>query len=325
MTIKFNNVYIGDSITVVGPYEGSGPLSKYFDKKYKDLSFGCSTWEKAETKMIKTSINMLLRKIKNNYIDLLVSSDLSNQLIASNFASINYNVPYIGVYSACASSIASILVASSLIESNSIKNSIITSSSHNNSAEKQYRNPVEYGGPKKCYSTFTTTGCGALYLTNKKSDIKIESITIGKTIDKGITDISNMGAVMAPAAADTIYKHLKDTKRDISYYDLILTGDLGYVGRDILKKYMKRVYRIDLINYNDCGCMIFDNDSKYYRGGSGVACLPLVAYSYIFKMLKEKKLNKVLLVATGALMNTTSCNEKLSIPSIAHAISLEAL
>ena len=325
MTIKFNNVYIGDSVTVVGPYEGSGPLSKYFDKRYKDLSFGCSTWEKAETKMIKNSINILLRKIKNNHIDLLVSSDLSNQLIASNFASINYNIPYIGVYSACASSISSILVASSLIEKNSIKNAIITSSSHNNSAEKQYRNPIEYGGPKKCYSTFTTTGCGALYLTNKRTDIKIDNITIGTTIDKGITDVSNMGAVMAPAAADTISKHLKDTKRDISYYDLILTGDLGFVGRDILKKYMKKVYGINLINYNDCGCMIFDRDKKFYQGGSGVACLPLVAYSYVFKMLKEKRINKVLLVATGALMNTTSCNESLSIPSIAHAISLEAL
>ncbi len=325
MTIKFNNVYIGDSVTVVGPYEGSGPLSKYFDKRYKDLSFGCSTWEKAETKMIKNSINILLRRIKNNHIDLLVSSDLSNQLIASNFASINYNIPYIGVYSACASSISSILVASSLIEKNSIKNAIITSSSHNNSAEKQYRNPIEYGGPRKCYSTFTTTGCGALYLTNKRTDIKIDNITIGMTIDKGITDVSNMGAVMAPAAAHTISKHLKDTKRDISYYDLILTGDLGFVGRDILKKYMKKAYGINLINYNDCGCMIFDRDKKFYQGGSGVACLPLVAYSYVFKMLKEKRINKVLLVATGALMNTTSCNESLSIPSIAHAISLEAL
>ena len=325
MTIRFNNVYIGDSVTVVGPYEKKGPLSSYFDKRYSDLSFGCDTWEKAETKMIKNSINILLRKIKNNKIDLLVSSDLSNQLIASNYASINYNVPYIGVYSACASSVSGILVASSMIENRSIKNAIVTSSSHNNSAEKQYRNPIEYGGPKKCYTTFTTTGCGALYLTNKKSDIKVESITIGTTIDKGVTDIFNMGAVMAPAAADTLYKHLKDTNRDISYYDLILTGDLGYVGRHILKEYVKKVYGINLINYNDCGCMIFDKDKKFYQGGSGVACLPLVAYSYVFKMLKEKRINKVLLLATGALMNTTTCNEKLSIPSISHAIRLEAL
>ena len=325
MTIRFNNVYIGDSVTVVGPYEKKGPLSSYFDKRYSDLSFGCDTWEKAETKMIKSSINILLRKIKNNKIDLLVSSDLSNQLIASNYASINYNVPYIGVYSACASSVSGILVASSMIENRSIKNAIVTSSSHNNSAEKQYRNPIEYGGPKKCYTTFTTTGCGALYLTNKKSDIKVESITIGTTIDKGVTDIFNMGAVMAPAAADTLYKHLKDTNRDISYYDLILTGDLGYVGRHILKEYVKKVYGINLINYNDCGCMIFDKDKKFYQGGSGVACLPLVVYSYVFKMLKEKRINKVLLLATGALMNTTTCNEKLSIPSISHAISLEAL
>ena len=325
MTIKFNNVYIENTSTVVGPYEKDGPLSNYFDKKYKDLSFGCDTWEKAETKMIKDSINILLRKVKTRYADLLVSSDLSNQLIASNFASISYNIPYIGVYSACASSISGILVASSLIENKSIKNAIVTASSHNNSAEKQYRNPIEYGGPKKCYTTYTTTGCGSIYLTHKKTDIKIESITIGTTIDKGVMDIANMGAVMAPAAADTLYKHLTDTKRDISYYDLILTGDLGYVGRSILKDYVQRVYDINLINYNDCGCMIFNKDKRFYQGGSGVACLPLVSYSYIFKMLKDKKLKRVLLLATGALMNNTTCNEKLSIPSISHAISLEVL
>ena len=219
MTFKFNNVYIESSSTVVGPYESEGPLAKYYDKRYKDLSFGCNTWEKAETKMIKTSINILLRKIKNNNIDLLISSDLSNQLIASNYASIIYNMPYIGVYSACASSIASIIIASTMLDSKFINNAIITSASHNNSAEKQYRNPVEYGGPKKCYTTFTTTGCGSLYLVNKKTDIKIESATIGTTIDKGITDVANMGAVMAPAAAYTINKHLKDTKRNINYYD----------------------------------------------------------------------------------------------------------
>ena len=325
MTIEFNKVYVGGTSTVVGPYEKEGPLAKYFDKRYNDLSFGCDTWEKAETKMIKNSINILLKKIKNNNIDLLISSDLSNQLIASNFASINYNMPYIGVYSACASSVAEIFIGSSLIENNMIKNVIITSSSHNNSAEKQYRNPIEYGGPKKCYTTFTTTGCASIYLTNKKSNIKVDCITIGTTVDKGITDVSNMGAVMAPAAADTLYKHLNDTNRDDSYYDLILTGDLGYVGRNILKKYMKIEYGINLTNYNDCGCMIFNKDKKYYQGGSGVACLPLVSYSYVFKLMKEKKLKKVLLLATGALMNTTTCNEKLSIPSISHAISLETV
>lgn len=325
MTFRFNNAYIGSSSTVVGPYEKSGPLSNYFDKRYNDLSFGCNTWEQAEIKMIRNSINILLRKIKNNNIDLLISSDLSNQLVASNFASVIYDIPYMGVYSACASSISSIIIASTMLENKFIKNAIVTSSSHNNSAEKQYRNPVEYGGPKKCYTTFTTTGCASLYLTNDKTSIKVESATIGTSIDKGIKDVSNMGAVMAPAAADTIYKHLKDTKRKITYYDLILTGDLGYVGRDILRDYIKKVYNIDLKNYNDCGCMIFDKDKKYYQGGSGVACLPLVTYSYVLKMLEEKRIKRVLLVATGALMNTTTCNEKLSIPSIAHAISLEAL
>lgn len=325
MTIKFNNVYIKDGSTVVGPYEAEGPFKKYYDKKYKDLSFGCDSWEKSEIKMIKSSINILLRKIKNNKVDLLISSDLTNQLVASNYASVNYNIPYMGVYSACASSVLELFIGSVLIENKYIKNAIVTSSSHNNNAEKQYRNPVEYGGPKKCYTTFTTTGCGSIYMTCDRTNIKVDSVTIGTTIDKGITDISNMGAVMAPAAADTLYKHLCDTKRDISYYDLILTGDLGKVGRNILKDYMNEVYNINLINYNDSACMIFKDDKKYYQGGSGVACLPLVTISYIFRMLKKKKLKRVLLIATGALMNTTMCNEKLSIPSISHAISLEAL
>ncbi len=325
MTIRFNNVYIGDSVTVVGPYEKKGPLSSYFDKRYSDLSFGCDTWEKAETKMIKNSINILLRKIKNNKIDLLVSSDLSNQLIASNYASINYNVPYIGVYSACASSVSGILVASSMIENRSIKNAIVTSSSHNNSAEKQYRNPIEYGGPKKCYTTFTTTGCGALYLTNKKSDIKVESITIGTTIDKGVTDIFNMGAVMAPAAADTLYKHLKDTNRDISYYDLILTGDLGIYGKKILTDYMNELGYDISKNYDDCGLLLYDIDKQpVYAGASGPASSALVLSSYILKEMENGKYEKVLIVPTGAIFSPTRVFQNDTIPSIAHAISLEA-
>lgn len=328
MTFKYNNVYVNGYSTIVGPYEHNGPLKDYYDSYCENLYFKSKTWEQAEINMIKEGINILLDKTskKIDEFDIRVGSDLLNQIVATTYSSINNNIPLIGVYSACASSCLSITLASNMIDANQINNALITSSSHNTSAEKQYRNPIEYGGPKKNYTTFTTTGCASLYLSSKKNIIKVESATIGKVIDMGIKDVNNMGAVMASAAADTIYTHLKDTNRDNNYYDLILTGDLGCVGKKILKEYMDKEYSIDLNNLDDCGCMIYDiNKQEVYSGGSGIACLPLVAYSYIFKKLENKELKRVLLVATGALMNPTMCNQKLTIPSIAHAISLEAL
>ena len=328
MTFKYNNVYINETSTVVGPYEAKGPLSKLYDFSYKDFYFGEKTWEQAEIKSIVDSVNILLKKSKltNNDIDVHIGGDLLNQLVATNYASSKIGIPLIGIYSACSTSTLGLMLASNMIESNQIKNAIITASSHNNGAEKQFRNPVEYGGPKREYTTFTTTGCASCLLTKNKSKIKIESATLGTVQDMGITDVFNMGAVMAPAAAKVINDHLKDTNRTADYYDLILTGDLGIVGKLILKDYMKQEYNIHLKNYDDAACIIFDVDNQpVYRGGSGPACLPLVAYSYILDKMKSGKLNKVLLVATGALMNPSMCNQHLSIPSIAHAISLEVV
>ena len=328
MTFKYKNVYVGSTSTVTGPYEANGPLEDYFDKRYNDLYFGEKTWEQAEIKSILDSVDIMLSKINKSKseIDLHLGGDLLNQIVATNYASSKLEIPLIGIYAACASSTLGISLASNLIENGNIKNAIVTSSSHNNGAEKQYRNPVEYGAPKKCYTTFTVTGCGTIYLTKEKSKIKVESSTIGKVVDMGITDVCNMGAVMAPAAAKTIYEHLKDTKRNINYYDLVLTGDLGVVGKSILKEYVKKEYKIELKNYDDCACIIYDiNSQNVYQGGSGVACLPLVTYSYILKKMLEGKYKKVLLVATGALMNPVMCNQKLSIPAIAHAVSLEVV
>ena len=328
MTFKYNNVYINNTSTVVGPYEAKGPFSKYFDKTYDDFYFGEKSWEQAEMKSIKDSVEILLNKlnIKNTKVDIHIGGDLLNQIVATNYASAQIGIPLIGIYSACASSMLGLMLASNMIEANQIKNAIVTASSHNNGAEKQFRNPVEYGGPKKEYTTFTTTGCASCYLSNEKSNIKVESATLGTVTDMGVTDVFNMGAVMAPAAARVISDHLKDTGRTLDYYDLILTGDLGIVGKMILKEYIKKEYNINLKNYDDSACMIFDIDKQpVYMGGSGPACLPLVTYTHIFDKMKKGKLNKVLLVATGALMNPSICNQHLSIPSIAHAISLEAV
>ena len=328
MTQKYNNVYIKETATITGPYEAKGPLSKYFDQSYEDFYFKESTWEQAESKSITDAIDILLNKanLTKYDIDLFISGDLLNQLTASNYAAKNLPCPYIGAYAACASSTLGLTIAANYIEKNTVEKVICTTSSHNNGAEKQFRYPVEYGGPKPKTTTFTSTGSVAALLTNEKSNIKIESSTLGKVIDSEINDVFNMGGVMAKAAADTINTHLEETGRNVDYYDLILTGDLGFYGQKILREYMKTEYNINLLNYNDTGVMLYDLEKQpVYAGASGPACAPLVTYGYIFNKMKEKKLKKVLLVATGALHSQTTANQKLNIPAIAHAISLEAV
>ena len=328
MTFKYNNVYINDTATITGPYEANGPLSKYFDKSYNDLYFGTKSWELAEIKLIEESIDILLNKVgKTKYdIDVLVSGDLLNQIVATNYAASSLGIPLIGIYGACSTSVLGLIIAANMIEAKQIKNAITSTSSHNNAAEKQFRYPVEYGGPKRKTTTFTSTGGASAYLSNNKKGIKVESATLGTVVDLGVTDVYHMGAVMAPAAAKVIYNHLQDTKREIGYYDLILTGDLGRYGKDILKDYMLTEYNIELKNYDDCGCIIYDIDNQHvYAGASGPACAPLVTYGYIFNKMYKKDIKRILLVATGALMNTTMVNNKSTIPSIAHAISLEVV
>jgi len=328
MTFKYNNVYINDTATITGPYESNGPLSKYFDKSYNDLYFGTKSWELAESKLIEESVDILLNKIdKTKFdIDLHISGDLSNQVTATNYAAVSLGIPLIGIYSACSTSVLGLILASNMLEAKQVKNVITSTSSHNNAAEKQFRYPVEYGGPKRKTTTFTSTGGASAYLSNNKCGIKVESSTIGSVVDLGIKDVYHMGAVMAPAAAKTIYEHLMHNKREAGYYDLILTGDLGKYGKEILKDYMKTEYNINLTNYNDCGTILYDVERQpVYAGASGPVCAPLVTYSYIFEKMRKKELNRVLIVATGALMNVTMVNEKNTIPAIAHAISLEVI
>jgi stage V sporulation protein AD len=329
MTIRFNNVYVNGSSTVSGPYEAKGPLSKYFDKSYDDLYMGAKTWEQAETKILGDSVDILLSKVKQlkEDIHLFISGDLLNQIVASNYTASYLKIPYLGIYGACSSSAEGIIIGSSLLSNNQISNCICSVSSHNNGAEKQFRNPTEYGAPKPKRTTFTCTGAGSVYLSNKKSKIKVESGTIGKVVDPGIKDVYNMGAIMAPAAADTIYQHLTSLKREPMYYDLILTGDLGIYGKKILIDYMKTEYGFDIShNYDDCGVMLYDLDNQpVFAGASGPASSALVTYSYIFNKMKKGEITKVLLVATGALMSQTLVNQRLTIPAIAHAVSLEVV
>lgn len=330
MTIKYNNVYIKDTYTIGGTYENDGPLSKYIDKKYpKDMYFGEKTLEQAETKMQKESIKEILSKnnLQDSDINLLVAGDLQNQIAASDYMARSFDIPFLGVYNACATSGEALIITSNFIESGTITKGIVTTSSHNMVAEKQFRNPTEYGCPKHKTATFTVTGSASILLTNEKTNIKIESSTIGKVIDKGVTDVNHMGAVMAPAAADTIYRHLSDLNRESNYYDLILTGDLGIYGKNILIDYLKQQYNLDISNnYNDCGTMIYDlKKQPVFAGGSGPVCSALVNFGYIYKEMLRNKYKKVLIVPTGALFSPTWLNQKSSIPAIAHAVSIEVI
>lgn len=330
MTYKYNNVYLDEVSTVVGPYEAKGPLGNKFDKSYKDLYNGEKTWEQAEAHLLEESIDILLNKSnkESSEIDLIISGDLLNQVTSSSYGVLKYNRPFLGVYSACASSVEGIIIASSMIDSKKIDNCVVSTSSHNMSSEKQFRNPTEYGAPKPKTATFTSTGGASVLLTNKKTKIRVESSTIGTVVDMEQNDPLNMGAVMAGAAALTIYKHLTDLNRDPSYYDLILTGDLGMYGKEILIDYMKSEYNIDISkNYNDTGTMLYDfkKQKEVNAGGSGPVCCPLVCYSSIIPMLKSKKINRVLIVATGALFSPTNVFQHKNINSISHAVVLEAL
>lgn len=315
--------------SVVGPKEMDGPLSQYFELHIKDVFFDEKTFEKAESKMLETCINNLLVKsgVTQNDIDAIFSGDLLNQCISSGFAMRNFDVPFLGLYGACSTFCEGLLLSSILIESKSAKQVVASASSHFCSAERQFRMPLEHGNQKSPLAQSTVTGCGAALITNRDvadNGIHITHVTPGKIIDLGVTDMSNMGAAMAPSVYSTISNHLNDTGRSIDYYDYIFTGDLGIHGSDMLHELFK-IEGIDISQkHKDCGVLIYDEQNQDVNsGGSGCGCIASVFSSYIYNELKAKKLNRILLIATGALMSPTSSNQGESIPGIAHAIAIE--
>lgn len=319
---KINNVYIKDAFTIAGPFEKEGSVKDY-DMTLDDFYFKARTFEQAEIKMQKVAVDNLLEKnhLLPSQISLLVSGDLSNQIGTSSYAARYYDIPYLGVYSACASFVESLFLAAEFLENKTKALGICVTSSHNLSAEKQFRYPIEYGAPRPLTATFTATGSVSVLLTKEPSSIKIESYTIGKVIDMGQSDTSHMGAIMAPAAADVLNEHLKEMKRSIDYYDLILTGDLGCIGSKILKEYLKQAYHIKLTKHLDAGCELYlKNQEETNAGASGPVALPL----YLFgKILKSNKYHRILIIGTGSLHNPFLVNQKITIPAIAHAVSLE--
>ncbi len=325
-TIKFDNPpTILDCASIVGPKEAQGPLAEYFDQTLEDEFWGEKTWEKAESKIIKETVNTVISKsgVPSEQIDLMIAGDLLNQCISSSFGLREANIPFLGVFGACSTFVESMCIGSICVESFA-KNVLCATSSHFCSAEKQFRFPLELGNQRTPTAQWTVTGSGAAIITQSGMGPYITHITPGKIIDMGIKDANNMGAAMAPAFCETLITHFLDTGRNPNYYDAIISGDLGHVGKEIAIDIAKaRGYNIKP-NYNDCGVLIFDKEKQdTHSGGSGCGCCGSVFSGYFFKQLKAKKLKKVLLIATGALMNSTSSQQGESIPGIAHAISIE--
>ncbi len=326
-TIKFDNpITILETASIVGPKEAEGPLSQYFDKCLEDEFWQEKTWEKAESKIIKETTNMCIVKsgISGTDINYCFAGDLLNQCISSSFGLRELGIPLYGIFGACSTFVEGMQLASIFIDGGAANYCICSASSHFCSAEKQFRFPLELGNQRPPTSQWTVTGSGTAILSKSGSGPYVTHITTGKVVDMGIKDANNMGAAMAPAALDTLITHFKDTGRKPSYYDVILTGDLGYIGKDILTDMaLTKGYNIKS-NYNDCGILMFDKEKQdTHSGGSGCACCATVFSGYVFNKLKQHELKKVLLIATGALTNSTTSQQGESIPGIAHAISIE--
>lgn len=321
-----NGVYLASTGTAAGPREADGPLSGYFDKTYGDLYCGEKNWELAERRLMEDAVTLCLQKVgkAGNDIDLFLAGDLLNQIVTSSFFAQKLQSPYLGMFGACSTSMETLAVGSALVDAGFVDQAVAACSSHNATAERQFRNPTEYGGPKPETATSTATGAGAALITREPSPVKVAGATIGKVFDWGIKDAFDMGSAMAPAAADTIASHLTQTGRSVSDYDLIVTGDLSGVGSPIVRELLyERGFDVSSV-HQDCGLMLYRPNQQVFAGGSGCACSALVTYGYLIDELTRKNVQRILVVATGALHSPTMIQQKEAIPTIAHAVVLEA-
>ncbi|MFD1738799.1 stage V sporulation protein AD [Bacillus salitolerans] len=319
-------LFVQSTGTVVGPKEAAGPLSEHFDHTYSDLYCEQDSWELAERHLMNQAIEYCLHKanITKHEVDFFLAGDLLNQNVTANYVARSQQIPFLCMFGACSTSMETLAVGAALIDGGFANQIIAATSSHNATAEKQFRNPTEYGGQKPDTATFTVTGAGAILIGKKKSPIKITSATIGKVVDYGIKNPFDMGSAMAPAAAQTISQHLQDLNRRPSDYDLIVTGDLSSIGSPILRELLLEE-NIDISSvHNDCGLMIYSPDQRVFAGGSGCACSAVVTFSYLVKLLAERKFYRILVVATGALLNPTMIKQKETIPCIAHGVVFES-
>lgn len=327
-SIEFDEMpYVLENASVVGQKESEGPLGAFFDRVITDPMAGMNTWEEAESQFQRILVETLLDKsgISKEEIRYIFSGDLLGQLIATSFGIQDFEIPLFGLYGACSTMGEAMSLGAVMVSAGYAENVIAMTSSHFASAEKQFRFPLEYGNQRPLSSTWTVTGAGGVIISSKKSGpCRIKGITTGKIMDYGIKDSFNMGAAMAPAASDVIYNHFMDFDIGPDYYDAIYTGDLGYVGQEILIELMnKKGFDISKI-HRDCGIEIYDRETQGTNsGGSGCGCSATTLSAHIIREMQEGKLKKVLFVPTGALLSPISFNEGKSVPGIAHAVSLE--
>lgn len=325
-TVKFENPpTVISEYSIAGKKENDGRLKGLFDKVVDDAMYGEDSWEKAESKLMKSALHGVIAKsgIAEKDINYIFAGDLLNQCSGSHYAVRGFNIPFFGLYGACSTMAESLSLAAMSVDGGFADYSLAATSSHFCSAEKQFRFPLEYGGQRTPTAQWTVTGSGAVLLGKHEKPPYITHVTTGKIVDMGIKDANNMGAAMAPAAADTIKAHFDDTGFCPDDYDLILTGDLGYVGSELLNLLMKEngfdITRV----HNDCGCMIFyKNEQDVHSGGSGCGCSAVTLCAKILKDIRNGKLKNVLFTATGALLSRSSPLQGESIPCIAHSVRI---
>lgn len=326
-TVKLTNPpSILSTASIVGSKEGEGPLRDYFDVIIKDDLFEEQTWEKAETKMSRETVKLALGKIKMtpDKIDYMFAGDLLNQIISSTFSARELKIPFYGLYGACSTMTESLGLAAMMIDGGYADYTIAATSSHFCSAERQFRFPLEHGNQRPPSSQWTVTGSGAAVLGSVGNGPYVTYVTTGRVMDFGEKDANNMGAAMAPAAADTIIRHFKDTGFTPESYDLIITGDLGKIGRQLAVEIVQKNNYDIAPRFTDCGIEIFDlSRQDVHSGASGCGCSAVVFCGYLYKEMQKGNLNRILLISTGALMSPTSSQQGESIPGIAHAVTIE--
>lgn len=327
---SFNNKpAILSTATVVGPFEGQGPLANDFDRIHGELMLGQESWEKAERTLLEESTQLACEKanVRKEQVNFLLAGDLMDQIISSTFAARTLAIPFLGLFGACSTAMESLALAALIVNSGAARYALAATSSHNATAEKQFRYPTEYGSQKPPTAQFTVTGSGAALLSDQGvGGPYVAAATLGRVVDMGITDPFNMGAAMAPAAVDTIQAHFRDFKRQPGYYDLIITGDLSKVGHQIAVELLdKHQIPMQQTEFKDCGMMIYNYDTQQVQAGaSGCACSAVVTYGHLMNKLWSGELKRILVVGTGALLSPISFQQGDSIPCIAHAVAIES-
>ncbi len=325
-TARIDNAYIVSSGAIVGEKEGKGPLAEHFDIVLPDNEWNEKTWEKTESKMQREAVKLAAKKkeIDLSCIDRVFGGDLLNQCISAGFGLRELDIPYYGIYGACSTMIEGLSLAAQTVDGGFCHMATAVTSSHFCTAERQYRNPLEYGGQRTPSAQWTVTGAGAAVICKDRGDIAITHITTGKIVDMGIKDANNMGGAMAPAAYDTLKAHFKELNISPKEYDLIVTGDLGTIGAEILVELLKKD-GIDISeNYKDCGCMIYDiEEQDVHAGASGCGCIASVLCGYLLPEMEKGNIKSLLAVGTGALLSQTSSLQGESVPGVAHAVSFK--